>query len=359
MITGQTKTEALYRANMLDSSSSLKDFSFDRKKYYRKYILNEDVEDKDSDALTMGRVVETLLMEPHLFDEKFYLSSCVTAPTGNMLTFVEALYKHTKEATDEHGNVKRTFEDISKDAFVESGYSGKGTGSYENVIKKFIGSDAEIFYDEMRKVRQKGLTVVTLDNVRNAEKIVESLRNSPFTRDVVNLVSSARYSVYNQLQVEGYSYEGLQFKSMMDKVVVDHEEKTVQVYDLKCTWNVEGFLEEYYLYRRAYIQAFLYWHAALHFVNNTEEIKDYRVLLPKFIVCDSTAYYSPLIYQLSSTDFGMAAEGFTYKGREYPGVNKIIEDLKWAMETDLWNVSRENHASKGVVNIMKWSSKEQ
>ena len=38
MITGTTKTEELYRAVMLDSSSSLKDFSMDRKKYLRKYI---------------------------------------------------------------------------------------------------------------------------------------------------------------------------------------------------------------------------------------------------------------------------------------------------------------------------------
>ena len=36
MITGVTQTEELYRAVMLDSSSSLKDFSMDRKKYHRK-----------------------------------------------------------------------------------------------------------------------------------------------------------------------------------------------------------------------------------------------------------------------------------------------------------------------------------
>ena len=57
----------------------------------------------------------------------------------------------------------------------------------------------------------------------------------------------------------------MKFKSMMDKVVVDHEKRTVQVYDLKCVWAVENFYEEYYLYRRAYIQAFLYWQAATHF----------------------------------------------------------------------------------------------
>jgi len=230
MITGQVKTEANYRAKSIDSSSSLKEFSMDRKKYYRKYILGEDVEDKDTQAATTGRVVETLLMEPHLFDEKFYMSACASAPTGLMLAFVEALYKFTKEATDENGNVTRSFEDISKDAYTESGFKIK----YDAVIGKFIGSDAEIFYNEIRKVRGQNLTVVTTEDVTNAEKIVEELRTNPVTKDIVNLTSSVRYTVHNQLQVEGYIVDDHEFKSMMDKVVIDHQEKTIQVYDLKC-----------------------------------------------------------------------------------------------------------------------------
>ncbi len=347
MIKGQVKTETNYRAKAIDSSSSLKDFSLDRKKYYRKYILGEDVEDKDTQAATIGRVVETLLLEPELFDERFYMSSCVEAPSALMLAFVNALYKFTKEATNDNGNITRSFEDISKDAYVESKFKIK----YEAVISKFVGSDAEIYYNEMRTVKAKGLTVVTAEDVSNAEKIVEELRNNPVTKDVVNLVSSPRYTVYNQLQVEGYVLDNLEFKSMMDKVVVDHEKKTVQVYDLKCTWSVENFLEEYYLYRRAYIQALLYYKAALHFMNNTEEIRGYRVEPPRFIVCDSTNYYNPLIYTLSDKDLEDAYNGFTHKNREYTGVATLIKDLKWALENNIWNINRENSINSGLVNI--------
>lgn len=47
MITGNKKTEKTYRAIEMNSSSSLKEFSLDRKKYYKKYILSEAVEDKE------------------------------------------------------------------------------------------------------------------------------------------------------------------------------------------------------------------------------------------------------------------------------------------------------------------------
>ena len=346
MIQGTVKTEAQYRAIYLDSSSSLKEFSTDRRKYHKKYILNEVVEDEDSKAATMGRMVETLLMEPQFFDERFHLSTCMTTPTGLMLEFVEALYKHTAEATADNGTITRSFEDLAKDAYTDLGFKIK----LEAVLTKFIGSDAEIYYKEIREVRSKGLTVVATQDVANAEKIVTELKTNAATADIVNLVDDVQYSVHNQLQVEGYDVFGHKFKSMMDKVVVDHKAKKVQVYDLKCTWSVENFYNEYYLYRRAYIQGFLY-HKAAEFWASEMGYGDYKILYPKFIVCDSTNYMNPLIYAMSDINMVDARAGFEHKGREYPGVAQLIEDLQWALENDKWNISRENYLSNGIVKL--------
>ena len=102
MITGKNKTkeERSYRAIETDSSSSLKDFSIDRRKYYKKYVLHEVVDEKDNQATNMGKLVETLLLEPEEFDNRFYMSSTVALPTGLMLEFVEALYRITDAAAD-------------------------------------------------------------------------------------------------------------------------------------------------------------------------------------------------------------------------------------------------------------------
>jgi hypothetical protein len=326
----------------------LKDFSQDRKKYYKKYILGEKVEDKDSSAANMGRIVETLLMEPHLFDDKFYMSSCTSAPTGLMLDFVEALYKHTKEATDENGLVGRPMNELLEDAYKDSGFKIK----YEAVINKFIGSDAEIYYNEIRTVRTKGLTVVNTTEISIAEKIVEQLRINTTTAPIVNLTNSSRYEVIDQMQVEGYTVDGHKFKSMLDKVVIDHKEKTIQPYDLKCTWSVENFYEEYYLYRRAYIQAFLYYNAMKYLAaDEASPYYGYKVEYLKFIVCDSTNYYQPLIYTLDDYDMINAYKGFILKGRTYPGVEDLIAALSWCVTSGTWTISHKNYLSNGVVNI--------
>jgi hypothetical protein len=183
----------------MDSSSSLKEFSTNRRKYHKKYILSEKVEEEDNKASVTGRVVETLLLEPEEFDNRFYMSTCMSAPTGLMLDFVTALCDFTVEATDEFGNISRSFEEIAKDAYVKSGFKIK----FDAVINKFQGSDAELYYNELRTVKGKGLTVVTVEDTSNAEKIVEELRTNPITAEIVNLVNSARYSIHNQLQVAG------------------------------------------------------------------------------------------------------------------------------------------------------------
>lgn len=343
-------SEQAYREITLDSSSSLKDFALDRRKYYRKYIINEDVKEEDNQASIMGRLVETLLLEPELFDDRFHMSACVNTPTGLGLAFVEALYQFTTEATDENGNVTRTFEDISRDAYEKAGYKLP----YETVINKFIGSDSEIYYNEIRTVRANNLTVVTADDVTNAERVVEGLKINEFTSDIVNLVNSKRYEVRNQFQVEGYDIDGHKFKSMIDKVVIDHFKRTVQIYDLKCVWAVEGFYNEYYLYRRAYIQAYLYYRAIKSLTEDVEsEYYEYTVEPTRFIVCDSINYYAPLIYELSHDDLKDAYEGFEYKGRQYPGVKQLISDLQWALDNSIWNISRENYENKGRVKFVK------
>ena len=349
MIKGTVKTEAQYRAVTMDSSSSLKEFSQDRKKYYKKYFLGEKVEDKDSSAANMGRIVETLLMEPHLFDDKFYMSSCTSTPTGLMLDFVEALYKCTELATNEEGKVVIDFSELSLEAYHISGFKIK----YEAVMNKFIGSDAELYYNEIRTVRSKNLTVVNTTEISIAEKIVEQLKTNSTTGPIVNLVNSSRYEIIDQMQVEGYTVDGHPFKSMLDKVVIDHDNKTIQPYDLKCTWSVENFYEEYYLYRRAYIQAYLYYHAMTSIAGNSiiDIYNGYKVEYLKFIVCDSTNYYQPLIYTLDEFDMEDAYNGFIHKGRTYPGVGDLIAALSWCIETNTWNISHKNYLSNGIVNI--------
>jgi len=268
-----------------------------------------------------------------------------------MLEFVEALYRITAAATDGFGVVDRDFGEILEEAYNESGFKI----AKEAVLKKFIGSNAEIYYREIREVRAKKLTVITTQDVTNAERIVEALQNNEFTKDIMTMETNERYTVINQLKIDDYIVDGHSFKSMLDKVIIDNNTKTVFIYDLKCVWAVEGFYTEYYLYRRAYIQAYLYYKAVSYLANQiTSPFYGYTVNYPQFIVCDSINYNDPLIYTLSEEDMVEAYAGFEHNDRKYPGVKELIEGLKWAIDNDKWTISKKNYEAKGFVNIKSW-----
>lgn len=348
MISGQKNTEKTYRATLMDSYSSLKDFSTDRKKYFRKYISGEKVKEEDNKAMTIGSLVECLLWERELFDRKFKMSEVEKISTGLKLSFVNALVKHTLDAIDEEtGEIKKDFQTISELAYQDSGFKIP----YERVIKEFSGSDDEMYFKELLDVYMHDLTVVTVQDVTNAENIVSELQNNSVTSPIINQINTERYEVVAQLQVEGFEIDDHFLKTMLDLTIIDHQMKNIKPFDLKCMWAVEDFHKEGYLYRRYYIQAFVYYHALLHYIDQREDLEGYTVDFMNFIVSDSINYYNPLIYTLNSKHMMDAYLGFIHHGKYYPGVKEIIDELKFALEFNVWNISKKNYLANGIVEL--------
>lgn len=348
MIKGNSNTENVYRAVELDSYSSLKDFSTDRKAYFRKHVLKEKTKkEEDNKAVMMGSLVELLLMERDKFDSKFKMSELESISTGLKLNFVNALVKYTLDGINEDGVVVRGFDENSQLAYKDSGFKIP----YERVIKEFVDSNDERYFKELLDVTMYDLTIVTVQDVTNAENIVNELQNNSVTSPIVNQINTERFEVINQLQIEGFEIDDHILKGMLDKTVIDHYEKTIQPYDLKCMWAVEKFYEEGYLYRQYYIQGLVYDQALYHYIDQREDLEGYTILPMKFIVSDSINYYNPLIYSLNTKHLKEAYEGFTYRGRYYPGVKEIIDDLKFCLEFNIWNLSKKNYLSKGIVEL--------
>lgn len=338
--------EKEYRAIDVDSSSSLKVFSEDRRKYYKQYILNEKVsEDEDqSKAIVMGSLVDCLIFEKEEFDNKFHLSTLTKAPTGKMLDFCNALVKIRQEAID--NGEEKDFEQIATEARISADFSWK----LETILSNFTGKDPEIYFRELITIGDKGLTVIDLNELSNAEKIVEELQINEHTHHIFNQKSNERYIILNQHKIQGFEIDGLPLKGMVDKIIIDHKLKTIQIYDLKCVWSVESFFYNYYLKRKAYIQAFVYKEAMYQLMKDLG-LEKYTVKNPSFVVSDSINYYEPLIYTLSDADMKYAYTGFEYNSKRYEGVKEIIENILWSKKHDKWRISRKNFLSGGILNI--------
>jgi hypothetical protein len=350
MIAGLKISEKEYRALEIDSFSTIKDFVKDRKKYYRKYVLGEKIREDEVDGMITGSLVDCLLFTPENFEDKFVLSK-YSKPTGQMGKFVDELYERTIQCLVD-GTVTRDFKDIAQDAYNDVKYDRNGQevafkrDTFEKVLAKFLDSDAEGYYQELRDSTDKD--VVTSLDIDNAEKILTELRSNEVTCEVVNATDNENVAVYNQLQYT-FVLNGLEVKMMADKVIVNHRLKVVRIYDLKVTWNVEDFQRNFFLKKYSYLQAALYKIGVAKWAE--ENYPGYSVDQFQFIVADSINYYNPLIYVVPETDMIMFNRGFYQGGIKYPGLFELIDDIKWHKENGMWKVSRQNNERKGIVGL--------
>jgi hypothetical protein len=353
-------TEQQYRNLDIDSYSSLKLFIEDRKKYYRKFIIREPVKEEESPSTIFGSLVDCLKFTPEVFEERYALA-VAQPPTGQYGKFVDQLMRVTLRSLNEAGEITRELEDMMLDAYNEVKHDRDGNvvdfkrDSFEVVKNKFIGSNLEIHYRQLREAY--GKTIIEASNLENAQAVVRELNSNPITRDIMTCRSDQRFTVYSQFPIVGlmpgsYTQNGdFPLKCLIDRLIVDHEEKVIRIYDLKTVWDNEGeFLHNYFKYKY-YIQMALYFYLVVQWKYRQEEIKDYNVLYPQFIAVDSSNYKSPLIYSTDVTNYDQGMNGFTIRGKYYPGVLKAVQDLIWHKESGIWTISKDAHLAGGKVKI--------
>ena len=115
--------------------------------------------------------------------------------------------------------------------------------------------------------------------------------------------------------------------------------------DLKVTWTNDDFFTEYFLKRRADIQAYVY-RKAVEFAYPEYICDSFR-----FVVADSTNFNVPLIYWTDDSWMDKTYNGFTYDGKSYKGLGEIIDEIKWHQSRGDWTVSKKAFDNQGVIKL--------
>lgn len=328
--------------------SAIKDFDENRNKFYRRYVLKEYVEDRPSDVSIFGDLVHCLLLTPQEVDNKFTMMTHVEMPKPQMKALVEELWEVTKNSMTD-GQVTRTVKDMLEEALLKVAYNSKGERvmfkgkEIWDVLPKFETEGMEYY----KKLRDSfGKPVISLRTRENAERLVTELHANPVTKDIFIIKTDRRYEVFNELEIV-YEYEGRTLKSKLDKVIVDHQTKTIDLYDLKCTWNFElGIVKEkYYLQWTMYYIAVKYWAREMG-------LEEYTITPMQFIVVSQDMNENPLVYTTSMKDISYGLTGFTLRsGRKYKGLNQLLTEIAWHYSFGVWNMSYTDYANNGRKKV--------
>lgn len=339
------------------SYSNLKTYATNRTKFVKECILGQ-ISDKESTVSTIvGDICHVLLAEQEgEFDNKFHIASAIE-PTGQVGELVEALYRRALKSLDENGVQRDQFEVLFTDAVntVKYDYDMKEVKFVGKNLEKILalftepdkkGAVGELYYKE--KMACTGKQVVSVSHIQSAEKLAEQLRTHEYTKDIVNLKTGGDIEVFNELVIL-YEIDGVLYRSMIDKLVVDHGKKLITPYDYKCTWSNEDGFQYNYIKNMYWLQIGLYDMAIWHW--KREHGLEYKVEGMRYIACDTTGNNAPVIYRLNAQDIEMAKHGFTLRGKRYPGVIELQKAIQWHVNTGNWTTTEEIDRNKGIMEL--------
>jgi len=316
-----------YRAINAKNYSMLKDFLKDRQKFYKKYVLGEYTPDEQNMDLRVGSAVDCMLFTPEEFDELFFVGDSAKTPTGKGLVFVKTLFELQEKGGE--------FMDNALQAYNAAGLT---TPKFDTYMEKFEGSNLEEYYISLIQAKTK--TVLSVDEYSIAERICQKLKDTEITRKIL-----IEEEGINQLTIL-FSLEGEMFKSRLDRVVIDHKNKVIKPYDLKCTYEDEDFVYNF-LKNRYYLQQGLYEVAIEAW--RDENYPDYTIDPFRFIVIKSSSVNQPLVYELSPSEGSFLYNFKTEKGAKYKGVIPIINEINWHIQNNIWDISKENYQKYNFI----------
>lgn len=339
-------SEEEYRRLPILSYSALKTFIDSREEFYKLYVLGEKTEDignKTNPNLRMGSLVDTLLLSPEEAGDKFVITKS-NIPVGQMLAFTLNLYKATLLSLDLEGKVTMSFGELVDVAYQVTKFDAdgntvafkrKGSG-VADITARFL-TEGKNYYEDLRLSGDK--VVITPEELDQASKLVRVLRGSKNSEFIF------KESGINQIKLKGV-IDGVEFKGMLDRIVINEETKTIDQYDLKTTWNVDQFDSNYLTYKY-YIQNYVYTKLL------EQNYPGYTINPMSFLVADKLTLGDPIVYRTGSKHLEQAYNGFTHNGVYFKGVGEAIAEFKRCVESRKWTEEVEYINRQGGERYIK------
>ena len=300
-------------------------------------LLRDDTE--QTQALTLGSIVDCLMTNQSKFND-LYIVAKADKPTGQQGEFIDRLWYLWR--------VDTVLEDIFELAYedVKTGNGGKLRDSLEKFISNFEEKGGRTYFEFL--ISTIGKTVISQADYTSCTQIVNTFYIHPFTKDYFT-PKKGKIILYQHPLLMNMEDNDTLYKVLLDMLIIDHEEKTIQPIDVKTmSESVSSF--PYSVFKWRYdIQASLYSAAVIDYYSDLEE-QGYEILPFKFMVGSFSNYKVAMYNAQDLLLFGMNG-GETTWGTEYKGWLELTKLYKWHIETQQFEHTKELYDSNGEVML--------
>ena len=297
---------------------------------------NPELEDEETSYFRIGSAIDCLLTSKERWETDFIVIK-VNRPYGFMAKFIDLLPP---------GLTPMSLDSYYKIAYDQSGYKMR----LEKVIEKFWASPELVDYYTLTRNLPSSVTVLSVDEYDIVQKAVETIMSNEFVRKY--FTKEEEKELLHQVPIY-FELLGMECKALLDGILIDHKNKTIQPFDLKSSRSASDFASSFLQF--GYYRQAAFYNRALTLGNSPVKLlileEDYKVLPFRFIVVDNkkSGSFPAIIYEVAPNDLVCGLYGgYTEKGRYYKGIIQLIEDYKWHLEKDYWEMPRELYENEGV-----------
>lgn len=303
------------------SNSSINWFQVSPK--FFKLMFDKEIEEEDKFKYEKGEIVHTYILEPEEFKQNYVFLDYETPKSTQQKEFCETFARAKKGTEDEklikaYKNAYTTKE--SDDKILEKAVVLK------NQLKSYINS---IKLSTVKTVLQPSMK-------EKLEEINSCILNHKIASDLVYNNMYWNADIHNEYPIYWTHSSGLDCKSLIDRLIIDHERKIIKIVDLKTTSSYKDFIDkvdEYSYYR----QLAFYTMA----IKNSMQVEDYT------FEC-----YIVAINMKEPTEvkvFKLKDDPTLLKGIQE--INYWLPRIKWHFDNELWDYTQEYYEGTGIEEI--------
>lgn len=290
------------------------------------------------EALIFGSLVDIILTAPETMGEKFHTKQLVP-PTASLLQLADALLLDAIV-------MDLPYEEITDDDVIVSKIVAlKLWTNIVDTTKLKAKYDTDIFWDYIREsIAAKGKIIVSQETLDAAEHCANVLLTHEFTKEF--FTEREGVEILKQASIL-YTFKGIKGKARIDLIVVDHNNKTIHVFDIKTGAELPSKFEISFYKYKYYLQVISYLLAVQSVCETNEEFKDYKIDTFKFLYISKKLSDVPVIWNVPEKLLNSFMDGWD----DNTGFESLMFDYQYVVDNGTYNVERKVMENKGLLQI--------
>jgi hypothetical protein len=308
----------------------------------------QEQDESSEEHFVFGSMVDLMLTGTKAeFDEKYHRVSDDAKCTEAVKVIVEGAFKEAVELdplfTGEISDYRLSVLQHCKYQNYQSNWKD------DTRVDKIIEQGAKYFKVLAKSI---GKTVISDTEYSNALACKMALQADQFIKPFVDKKYDQEVEFWDKFIVE-FTFQGLDIKGELDRVVINHKTKVITPVDFKTTGKtVTGFQYDFWKYRYDF-QAATY-RIGLEQHPKIEELiaKGYSLNLFHYIVVEKDLKNFPMIFVVSVDvqEVGLIG-GELSNGTRLEGLSQAIVRYKYASENNAWDYPMEYYQTGGVIML--------